>query len=107
MQQRDTFLGGYPFWFPLSEGTQVPLRPDTTDDTVIFFLWKNDPVHHLGTVVDHLMQERGTDILDGTGKSSFSDVDLVGCSFLADPGIIPEREVAVCSGCALDRDGGS
>lgn len=85
----------------------MPLRPDTTDDTVIFSLWKNDPVHHLGTVVDHLMQERGTDILDGTGQRACADVDLVGCSLLADPGIIPEGEMAICSGCALDCDGGS
>ena len=40
-------------------------------------------------VMNHLMKQCGTDLINGTGKSSRSNIDLMGGAFLADPGIIP------------------
>ena len=58
-------------------------------------------------VVHHLMQQCGTDILNRTGQGTGSDVNLMGGTFLADPSIIPQGEVAVSLGRGLDRDGRS
>lgn len=63
-----------------------------------------------GTVLDsqnvimvmyHFVKQCGTDLFDGTGQGTRSNVDLVGSALLADPGIIPQREVAIGSGRTL------
>ena len=58
-------------------------------------------------VVHHLMQQCGTDFLNGTGECTCANVDLVGCALLADPGILTQGEVAVGLGRRLNRDRGS
>ena len=58
-------------------------------------------------IVNHLMQQRCGDLLDGTGQGSGSDVDFVGAADLGNPSVLPEGEVAVCLGGGLDGDGGS
>ena len=58
-------------------------------------------------IVHHLMQQRGADVFDRTGQGTGSDVDLMGGPLLADPGVIPEGEVAVGLRGGLDGDGGS
>ena len=58
-------------------------------------------------VVYHFVEQGGGDFLDGAGQGTGSDVDLVGSALLADPGVIPEREVAVGLGRGLDGDSGS
>ena len=55
-------------------------------------------------VVHHLMQQCGTDFLNGTGKCTGANVDLVGCALLADPGVLTKSEVAVSLGSGLDGD---
>lgn len=57
-------------------------------------------------VVHHLMQQCGADFFNGAGKGTCSDVDFMGGTLLADPGIIPQGEVAIGSGRGLDGDGG-
>ena len=46
-------------------------------------------------VVHHLMQQCGADLFDGASQGTCSDVDLMGGTLLADPGIIPQGEVAL------------
>ena len=58
-------------------------------------------------VVHHLVKQCGADLFDGASQGACSDVDLVGSALLADPSIIPQREVAVSFGGGLDGDGGS
>ena len=61
----------------------------------------------VAVVVHHFMKQRSTDLFDGTGQGTRSNVDLVGGTLLADPGVIPEGEMAVGLGSGLDRDCGS
>ena len=58
-------------------------------------------------VVHHLMQQCGTDFLNGTGECTGANVDLVGCALLADPGVLTKGEVAISFGSGLDGDRGS
>ena len=58
-------------------------------------------------VVNHLMQQRCGDLLNGAGQGSGSDVDFVGAAKFGHPSVLPEGEVAVCLGGGLDGDGGS
>lgn len=58
-------------------------------------------------VVHHLMEQCGTDFFDGAGKGTGANVDLMGGTFLADPGVIPKGEMPVCLGCRLDGNGWS
>ena len=41
-------------------------------------------------VVHHLMQQCGTDLFDGTGQGTGTQIDLMGSALLADPGVIPQ-----------------
>ena len=61
----------------------------------------------VAVVVHHFMKQRSTDLFDGTGQGTCSNVDLVGSALLADPGVIPEGEMAVGLRGGLDGDGGS
>ena len=56
-------------------------------------------------VMNHLMEQRSTDVLDGSSKGSCANVDLMACAVLADPGVIPEGEVAVGFRSGLDGGG--
>ena len=47
------------------------------------------------------MQQCGADLFNGTGQCTGSNVDLMGGTFLADPGVIPQGEVAVGTGRTL------
>ena len=58
-------------------------------------------------VVDHLMEHGRDHLLDGTGKGSRTDVDLVGVARYGHPGIVPKGKVSVSSGGGLDGDDGS
>ena len=58
-------------------------------------------------VVHHFMQQCGTDLFDGTGQSTGTNVDLMCGTLLADPGIIPEREMPVGLWRGLNCDGWS
>ena len=58
-------------------------------------------------VVNHLMQKRGANLLDGSRKGTGSDVDLMGAAQFGNPRVLPEGEVAVGLGRGLDGDGGS
>ena len=62
---------------------------------------------HMVVVVNHLVEQGGGYLFDGTGQGSSSDVDLVGSAQLGHPGIFPEGEVTVGLGGGLDGDGGS
>lgn len=53
-------------------------------------------------IVHHLMQQCGTDFFDGTSQGTGSNVDLMGGTFLADPGVIPEGEMPITFWSALD-----
>lgn len=61
----------------------------------------------IAPVVDHLMDHRRNDILNGTGKGPCSYIDLVGVARDGHPCIVPKGEVPVCSGGGLDGDDGS
>ena len=58
-------------------------------------------------VVNHFMKQRSNHVFNGSGKSSSSNVDLMGCAILGDPSIIAQGEVTVGFGSALDGNGGS
>ena len=62
---------------------------------------------HIAVQVDHLMEQSCTDILNGSCQGSSADVDLMGTAIGRNPGIFSQGEMAVCSGSALDGDGGS
>ena len=53
-------------------------------------------------VVHHLMQQRCTDLFYWAGQSTGTNVDLMGGTLLADPGIIPQGEMAISLGRGLD-----
>ena len=55
-------------------------------------------------VMDHLMHQCGANFFNGPCQSPRTDVDLMGSAFLGDPGIFPEREVAIGFGSALDGE---
>lgn len=59
----------------------------------------------MAVVMDHLMQKRGADILDGPCQCSRADVDFVAVAGNRYPSIIPHREVTVGAGRGLNRDG--
>ena len=46
-------------------------------------------------VVHHLMQQCGTNLFDGTGQSTGTNIDLMGGTLLADPGVIPKGEMPI------------
>ena len=60
----------------------------------------------IAVVVHHLMQQCGADFFNGTGQGTGSNVDLVGGALLADPGVIPQGEMAVGLRSGLDGNGG-
>lgn len=62
---------------------------------------------HIAVQVDHLMEQSCTDILNGSCQSPCAYVDLMGTAIGRNPGILSQGEMAVCSGSALDGDGGS
>ena len=47
-------------------------------------------------IVHHLMQQRGGNFFNGSGKGTGSDVDLVCLAVFTDPGVFPEGKVAEC-----------
>jgi hypothetical protein len=53
-------------------------------------------------VMNHFVKQGGTDFFDGTGKGTGSNIYFVGSALLADPGVIPQGEVAVGLRCRLD-----
>ena len=57
---------------------------------------------HIIVVVNHFVQECGTDLFDGTGKGTGSNIYFVGRALLADPGVIPEGEMPITFWSALD-----
>ena len=61
----------------------------------------------MAVVMDHLMQERSADILDGSGKRTGSDVYLVAIPCNGYPSVIPCGEMPVGAGCGLNCDGWS
>ena len=62
---------------------------------------------HIAVQVDHFMEQCGADILNGSCQGSSAYVDLMGTAIGRNPGIFSQGEMAVCSGSALDGDGGS
>lgn len=58
-------------------------------------------------VMDHLVQERSADILDGSGKRTGSDVYLVAIPCNGYPSVIPCGEMPVGAGGGLNCDGWS
>ena len=61
----------------------------------------------VAVVMDHLMQKRGADVFNRTGKRPCSDVDFVTVAGNRYPSIIPHREMPVGAGRGLYRDGRS
>ena len=61
----------------------------------------------MAVVMDHLVQERSADILDGSGKRTGSDVYLVAIPCNGYPSVIPCGEMPVGAGCGLNCDGWS
>ena len=58
-------------------------------------------------VVHHLMQQGSGYLFDRPSQCPCANIDLMGLAILADPGIVPEREVAEGLWGRLDRDSGS
>ena len=59
----------------------------------------------MAVVMDHLVQERGADVFDRTGKRPCSDVDFVAVAGNRYPSIVTHGKVTVGAGCRLYRDG--
>lgn len=62
---------------------------------------------HIAVQVDHFMEQCSADILNGSCQGPSAYVDLMGTAIGRNPGIFSQGEMAVCSGSALDGDGGS
>lgn len=62
---------------------------------------------YIAVQVDHLMEQCGADILNGSCQGPSADIDLMGTAIGRNPGILSQGEMAVCSGSALDGDGRS
>ena len=61
----------------------------------------------VAVIVAHLVEQGGADVLNGAGQRPGSDVYLVGGSGGGYPRVVPQGEVAVSLGRALNGDGGS
>ena len=61
----------------------------------------------MAVVMNHFVQERSADVLDGPCLCSCADVDFVAVAGNRYPSIIPHGEVTVGAGCRLYRDGRS
>ena len=61
----------------------------------------------MAVVMNHFVQERSADVLDGPCQCSRADVDFVAVAGNRYPSIIPHREVTVGAGCGLNCDGWS
>ena len=61
----------------------------------------------MAVVMDHLVQERGADVLDGPCQRSCADVYLVAIPCNGYPSVIPCGEMPVGAGCGLNCDGWS
>ena len=62
---------------------------------------------HIIVVVNHFVQQRGSNLFDGSGQCSGADVDFVRAADLGDPSVFPQREVTVGFRGGLDGDGRS
>ena len=62
---------------------------------------------HIIVVVNHFVQQSGSNPFDGAGERSGADVDFVRAADLGDPSVFPQREVTVGFRGGLDGDGGS
>ena len=58
-------------------------------------------------VVYHLMQESGTDFLNGFCQGYSTNVDFMACTILADLGVISRGEMTIGSWGGLNGDGRS
>lgn len=58
-------------------------------------------------VVNHFMQKGGGNLFNGSGQRSRSDVDFMGATQRGNPGVLPQREMAIGFWRGLDGDGGS
>ena len=62
---------------------------------------------HIIVVVNHLVQEGGCNLFNGSGEGSCSNVDFVGAADLGNPGVLSQGEVSIGFWSGLDGDGGS
>ena len=56
-----------------------------------------DPVDE-AVQMDHLMEQRGADIFNGSCQRSRTDIDLMGAAVDGYPGVLTEGEMSVCPG---------
>ena len=61
----------------------------------------------MAVVMHHLVEQRCTDIFNGSCERSSSDVDFIAASRDRYPSVISHREVSICSWRGLNSDGRS